>query len=319
MLKMPEQFPVRMTRKKRRSLFAFIRVYLRKKNIYDKVKKHMQTQCPQCGTQFRVTETQINIADGYVRCSICEKVFNVHEVVNKTSLEHDDQQPLLNSCYADKHSPNITINVDIEASETAVLDESQKDTFNFFDKDGNELMEYVVPEEFRESHTFNSPSVASTVLWGIGFLLLTATLLIEYVWFNRDQFFQVPEIQAEIEKLCQTFECKNLSMRAPSKIEVVTRNIYSHPNEKDILMVNVTMKNNATFSQPYPVMNINFSDIRGSIVASRHFLPNEYLPLEYQHSDNKQQDLLLPDTSTSVTLEIQDPGKKAISYEFNFL
>ena len=85
----------------------------------------MQTQCPQCGTQFRVTETQINSADGYVRCSVCEKVFNVHEVVNKTSLEHDDQQPLLNSCYDDKHSPNITINVDIEASETAVLDESQ--------------------------------------------------------------------------------------------------------------------------------------------------------------------------------------------------
>ncbi|NOQ70345.1 MAG: DUF3426 domain-containing protein [Gammaproteobacteria bacterium] len=275
----------------------------------------MQTHCPQCGTQFRVTETQINSADGYVRCSVCEEVFNVYEVSDKTSLEEDHQHSLLNSCSADKNSPDI----DIDSSETVISDESQKDKFGFFDKGNSELMEYVVPEEFREFHTSNLHSTASTILWGIGFLLLTTTLLIEYIWFNRDQFIQVPEIQAEIEKLCQVFECEDLSIRDPSKIELISRNIYSHPNEKNALMVNVTMKNNTGFSQPYPVMNIKFTDIRGSIVASRHFLPNEYLPLEYQHSDNKQQDLLLPDTSTSVTLEIQDPGKKAISYEFNFL
>jgi predicted Zn finger-like uncharacterized protein len=275
----------------------------------------MQTHCPQCGTQFRVTETQINSADGYVRCSVCEEVFNVYEVSDKTSMEEDHQHSLLNSCSADKNSPDI----DIDSSETVISDESQKDKFGFFDKGNSELMEYVVPEEFREFHTSNLHSTASTILWGIGFLLLTTTLLIEYIWFNRDQFIQVPEIQAEIEKLCQVFECEDLSIRDPSKIELISRNIYSHPNEKNALMVNVTMKNNTGFSQPYPVMNIKFTDIRGSIVASRHFLPNEYLPLEYQHSDNKQQDLLLPDTSTSVTLEIQDPGKKAISYEFNFL
>lgn len=256
----------------------------------------MQTHCPQCGTQFRVTETQTTVADGYVRCGICEEVFNVYEVANKSSLQHDH-----------KNSPDIAI------------DESQKDTYDFFDKESDELMEYVVPEQFRDSHTYNSHFTTSTVLWGIGFLLLSVSLLIEYVWFNRNQFMQVPEIQVEIEKLCQTFDCKNLSMRNPAKIELVTRNIYSHPNEKDALMVNVTMKNNAEFSQPYPVMNINFSDIRGSIVASRYFLPGEYLTLEHQQSDNKQQDLLQPDTSTSITLEIQDPGKQAMTYEFNFL
>jgi len=276
----------------------------------------MQTHCPQCGTQFRLTETQINIADGYVRCGICEEIFNVYEVVNKTSLEDDHQQSLPGSCDADKQPPDIAINVDIEASETAVSDESQKDTFDFFDKDSSALMEYVVPEEFRESH---SHSTASTVLWGIGFLLLTATLLIEYVWFNRDQFIQVPEFQAEIEKLCQAFECKKLSIRDPSKIELIARNIYSHPNEKDALMIDVTMRNNANFSQPYPVMQINFSDIRGGTVAARRFLSTEYLPIEYKQGDNKQQRLLPPDTSTSITLEIQDPGIQAMTYEFNFL
>ena len=276
----------------------------------------MQTHCPQCGTQFRLTETQINIADGYVRCGICEEIFNVYEVANKTSLKDDHQQSPLSSCDADKPSPDMAINVDIEASETTVSDKYQKDTFDFFDKDSIELMEYVVPEKFREP---DSSSTASTVLWGIGFLLLTTSLLLEYLWFNRNQFIQVPEIQAEIETLCQTFECKKLSIRAPSRIELIARNIYSHPNEKDILLIDVTMRNNANFSQPYPVMQINFSDIRGNTVAARRFLATEYLPIEYKQGDNKQQDLLAPNTSTSITMEIQDPGKQSKTYEFNFL
>ena len=267
----------------------------------------MQTQCPQCATQFRVTESQINIADGYVRCGVCDKVFNVHEVVDKTSPEDDHQPSLAGSYHPDRHSLMTGSN------------EPKKDNFDFFGNNNNEFMDHVVPEKFRESHASNSPSAASTVLWSIGFLLLIATLFIEYIWFNRNQFIQVPEIQAEIKELCQTFDCKNLTMRAPAKIQLATKNIFSHPGEKDILMVKFTMKNNASFSQPYPVMSINFSDIRGSMVASRYFLPNEYLPLEYQQSNNKQQSLLQPDASTSVTLEIRDPGTQAIAYEFDFL
>ena len=79
------------------------------------------------------------------------------------------------------------------------------------------------------------------------------------------------------------------------------------------------MRNNANFSQPYPVMQINFSDIRGNTVAARRFLATEYLPIEYKQGDNKQQDLLAPNTSTSITMEIQDPGKQSKTYEFNFL
>jgi hypothetical protein len=85
------------------------------------------------------------------------------------------------------------------------------------------------------------------------------------------------------------------------------------------LMVNVTMKNNADFAQPYHVLQIEFSDIRGAIVAARRFLPAEYLPVEVKRADAKQSRMLLPNTSSSITMEIQDPGKQAMTYEFNFL
>jgi len=51
------------------------------------------------------------------------------------------------------------------------------------------------------------------------------------------------------------------------------------------------------------------------MVAARRFLPSDYLFID----DAQQRLLLAPDASASVTLEIQDPGKQAMTYEFEFL
>ncbi|MCD1631048.1 DUF3426 domain-containing protein [Marinobacter shengliensis] len=46
----------------------------------------LQTQCPNCETRFRVTDEQLSIAGGKVRCGSCLKVFNAieHQVVKST-------------------------------------------------------------------------------------------------------------------------------------------------------------------------------------------------------------------------------------------
>ena len=300
----------------------------------------MQTQCPHCNTKFRVTETQVQAADGLVRCGVCKEVFNAIEVAS----QHKHQVSLLDNIPAEE-SPTEELTTEtqlaavteenknikalpIEAlpddesvnfNETTTADQSGKDAFDFFNEESNESLQHVVPEKFRDSFSSKTTSIASTALWSLGILLLTATLIIEYVWFNRDQLNKIPELQAVIKTLCQQVKCKNLSIRDPANIELITRNIYSHPNEKSALMVNVTMKNNAAIAQPYPVMQIDFSDIRGHSVAARRFWPKEYLASEYPQNNTEQPYLLQPNTSASISLEIQDPGKQAMTYEFNFL
>lgn len=305
----------------------------------------MQTQCPHCDTKFRVTETQLQAADGFVRCGVCEEVFNAIEVAS----QHKHQVSLLENVHAKespvKESPTEELTAEnqpeavteenenietlpIEAlpddesvnfNETTAASESGKDAFDFFNEESNESLPHVVPDKFRDSYSSQTSSVVPTVLWSIGILLLTATLIIEYAWFNRDQLNKIPELQATINTLCQHVKCKNFTIRDPVNIELITRNIYSHPNEKNALMVNVTMKNNAAITQPYPVMQIDFSDIRGNIVAARRFWPKEYLASEYQRGNTEQPYLLQANTSASITLEIQDPGEQAMTYEFNFL
>jgi predicted Zn finger-like uncharacterized protein len=36
----------------------------------------MQTECPHCHTLFRLTEAQLDMAGGLVRCGYCNAVFN---------------------------------------------------------------------------------------------------------------------------------------------------------------------------------------------------------------------------------------------------
>jgi len=291
----------------------------------------MQTQCPHCDTKFRVTETQLQAADGFVRCGVCSEVFNAIEVAGQDKHHASllDDSPAKESPTGELTEKNENIETlsvkappddeSVNFNETTAANESGKDAFDFFNEESNELLPHVVPDNFRDSYSSQTPSLVSTVLWSIGILLLTATLTIEYAWFNRDQLSKVPELQAAINALCQQVECKNFSIRDPANIELISRNVFSHPSEKGALMVNITMKNNAAFAQPYPVMQIDFSDIRGNSVAARRFWPKEYLANEPQLSNNEQAYLLQANTSASITLEIQDPGKQAMTYEFNFL
>jgi predicted Zn finger-like uncharacterized protein len=301
----------------------------------------MQTQCPHCTTRFRVTESQVNTADGYVRCSVCKEVFNAIEVA-----EADERQPSLlsrerptdgidtsnNATIADlelssdepgeriENEPTRDTQTEsIDFNETSATDNLRKDAFDFFDEQSNESLPHVVPDKFKDTYDSDSSVLVSSLLWGVGILLLTATLLIEYAWFNRDRLNQVPQLRAWSEKICQQIDCKDISMRDPAKIELISRNVYSHPNEKGALMVNVTMKNNAEFAQPFPVMQIHFSDVRGGSVAARRFLPDEYLPKELLSDTTDLPLLLEPDTNMTFTMEIQDPGKQAMTYEFDFL
>ncbi len=145
-------------------------------------------------------------------------------------------------------------------------------------------------------------------------MLLTITLLLEYLWFNRDNFVESPEAQKFIEKTCQQFDCSKLTIRNPSNIELLTRNVYSHPNEKNALMINIALQNNAKFAQPYPILQISFSDVRGNTIAARRFTPAEY----FKTTQDKLP-LLHSNAESSINLEIEDPGKQAITYEFNFL
>lgn len=236
----------------------------------------MQTECPHCHTQFRLTEEELLVANGKVRCGLCSEIFQAKSL---------PVEPVSNFA--------------------ADIEQSLKDSL--FDGESPRL----IPDEFRAPE---EDSMLAGVAWAFGIIALVIALVVEYSWFHRSELITQASVKPFIEKLCKVAGCDDIVARAPEQIEMINRNVYTHPNVSKALMVSVTMVNHAEFAQPYPNVQIDFSDIRGDIVASRQFTPDEYLRI-----NTASLDLLQPGNPVTFTLELKDPGKQAMTYEFEFL
>ena len=90
--------------------------------------------------------------------------------------------------------------------------------------------------------------------------------------------------------------------------------VRSHPYEKNALVIDVIIKNQAKFEQPYPVVQLDFEDMEGNAVASRRFEPNEYIGDKTLPLDRMPQN-----TPIHLTMEIKDPGRNAVNYQLLLL
>ena len=78
-------------------------------------------------------------------------------------------------------------------------------------------------------------------------------------------------------------------------------------------MVDAILYNRAQFAQPFPLLELRFADLNGQLIASSRFRPSEYLSGELAGQDE-----MPPQTPIHISLEIKDPGAKAVNYSLSF-
>ena len=172
----------------------------------------------------------------------------------------------------------------------------------------------LIPDEYRIPELHNTYSLWQDITWSMAILVLTASLFVEYTWFNRNELISNPQLRPLVAQFCLIANCDTMDLRELGEIEMTTRNIYSHPNVKNALMISGSLVNHAQFEQPYPNILIDFSDVRGEVIASRIFTPEDYLQIKAGSLKPME-----PRMSIDFNMEIQDPGKNAMTYEFSFL
>ena len=266
----------------------------------------METRCPNCDTLFRVTATQLEMADGMVRCGYCQHVFDASiynpqpaAVENKNQLDVFDQRGEV-----DDIDEALVPDRDIEQAD----DERSEEASLFGD-----IQTELVPDDLRTESARRQTSTLATIAWSFAILLLIGALIGEYIWFNRYTLVHDQRLRPITDRVCEHLDCSQLQLRDPSKIEMLSRNVYTHPNQTEALMITTTMVNHADYAQPYPSVQIDFSNVRGELLASRRFTPEEYLNIDADHLRPLQ-----PGAPITFGMEIKDPGKDAITYEFSF-
>jgi hypothetical protein len=80
------------------------------------------------------------------------------------------------------------------------------------------------------------------------------------------------------------------------------------------LKVDVLIINNAPFDQPFPDLELVFTDINENPVAARRFTPDEYLGGELAGRK-----LMPQNQKIYISLDLVDPGESAVNYSIQII
>ena len=135
----------------------------------------------------------------------------------------------------------------------------------------------------------------------------------QYIYFQYDNLARNETYRPMFKIFCEKAGCELPLSSDVSQIRGTNLVVRSHALERNALVIDAIVYNRASFSQPFPVIELRFDDINGSAVASRRFQPSEYI-----HDNNIDLNNMPSDTPIHLTLEIVDPGLKAVNYQMNF-
>ncbi|AOE87683.1 DUF3426 domain-containing protein [Pseudomonas sp. TCU-HL1] len=155
--------------------------------------------------------------------------------------------------------------------------------------------------------------------WGrwIGWTLLNlfaaGALAIQYIGYHFDELARQDQYRPWFQQICPEIGCQ-----LPSKVDIELIKssnlvVRSHPEFSGALVVDAILYNRAAFAQPFPLLELRFADINGQLLASRRFKPGEYLSGELAGQAE-----MPPQTPIHVSLDILDPGTKAVNYSLSF-
>lgn len=150
-------------------------------------------------------------------------------------------------------------------------------------------------------------------LWAVLALLALAGLGVQYIAYHFDEMARQDQYRSWFQDICPQIGCK-----VPSKVDIKLLKssnlvVRSHPDFQGALVVDAIIYNRASFSQPFPLLELRFADTTGQLIASRRFKPGEYLSGELAGKDE-----MPPQTPIHIALDILDPGPKAVNYSLNF-
>lgn len=170
------------------------------------------------------------------------------------------------------------------------------------------------PKTPRFAVTAATPAPRRDVPWGwlAAAVVLTVALLLQLMLADRARLAGDAAWRPRLESLCGVLGCSLPAWHEPDALRVTSREVRPHPKVPGVLLVTLSFRNDARWAQPWPVMEIALHDLDGQALGLRRFTPTEYL------GSPPAQPLIAPTQSASATLEILDPGKRAVAFTFDF-
>jgi predicted Zn finger-like uncharacterized protein len=277
----------------------------------------MYTQCPDCLTVFSLDADALAPAGGHVQCSHCDAVFDALGCL--ASQLPPEPFKRLAAPVVPGPAPRLELAVYRPRPEPITAAVVGGDASN--DATGADFGRLEFTPRFargqrkarRRERASRMRSAERRWPWVLVCLALTVLLGAQVAWAQRNPLLADPVTGRWLREACATLGCRLPLVPSVGQLHLIARDVEAHPSVRGALMISATLRNDAPFAQPYPVVSLVLADAQGHRVAMRRLRPSEYL------DDNESLHAgMAPGAVTALVLEVEDPGRKAVAFEFGF-
>jgi hypothetical protein len=155
---------------------------------------------------------------------------------------------------------------------------------------------------------------ANRLAWRLATVLLILLTIANTAWTFREPLLEIPKINAWVKQAGWLRAEQEGLLKDPQQIQLVSRDMHTHPTRSGILVLSLTFVNLAQHSQVFPELEVTLLDAANQPVARRRLQPKVYLRPGADAKAGLATDVYLP-----VLLELGDPGEQAVGFEIQFL
>ncbi|TBR36760.1 MULTISPECIES: zinc-ribbon and DUF3426 domain-containing protein [Dyella] len=263
----------------------------------------MYAQCPDCLTVFSMDAETIAQARGLATCGHCGIEFDALTTLSSHLPPEPFQELPVRALSGG--IPQLESAVYRPRPEPPAIAES---TSTHEPETGEDFTQLVFAPKFvqRTRRDRRWP-------WVLACLVLLILLGIQLAWAKREALVADATTGPWLKQACSSLGCQLPLVRDTEKLRLLARDVQAHPSVPGALLITATVSNDADFDQPWPVVAVTLSDVNGKRLAMRRLRPLEYLGdgASVQHG-------LAAGSTAALVLEVDDPGNKAVAFEFSF-
>jgi len=229
----------------------------------------MVTECPSCGTRFRVRPEQLEARQGQVRCGLCMTVFDGREPL-VTAAEPAPPAARVSEAPAfrlEPVDPGAMALDPARAAETGVEEREYDPPPEQLSFDDQILLE----EERARSR--------SARWWAVGAMLLLFALGGHAAYVYRSELAaRFPGLKPHLLRLCEPFHCTLMPPQRPGLLGIEASDLqFVDAKRPSLIRLTATLRNHAGYDIGYPALDLVLTNNLEHTLARRIFLPREYL------------------------------------------
>ena len=150
--------------------------------------------------------------------------------------------------------------------------------------------------------------------WVLAACILSLALLAQLGFYQRRALLAHDDSRKVLEFSCGLLRCRLPLREDLARLRVLDSDVKPHPRTKSALLITASLRNEASFAQNYPIVEVKLLDKSSRAVALRRFAPASYLGDADAIAAGIAANASLP-----IIFEVIDPGANASGFEFSFL